>query len=205
MSAEHRNDVVEAPHLACPHALTKMSLTASSPLPSPRHTDAWAASSAQAQARNPVALRLYKVLGAKYDDDATRAALHTLSAFYAPPSFATTSTTSDPSNDEWDESNSENEPHASPSSAFLRAAARRSGDSAMRTRTHMRRDVERRLADGSRRLLAAFGDVDGRLDELQAHIGAMQTTCADAEAQLARTNDACAELLERAGSLRAQR
>jgi hypothetical protein len=69
----------------------------------------------------------------------------------------------------------------------------------------MRRDVERRLAEGSRRFLSAFGDVDGRLDELQAHIGAMQATCADAEAQLVRTNDACAELLERAGSLRAQR
>jgi hypothetical protein len=173
-------------------------------LPSPRRADAWAASSAQAQARNPVTLRLYKFLGAKYDDDATRAALHTLSDFYAPPP-SVTATTSDPSTDEWDESDSEDEAQASPSPAFLRAAARPAGDIASRARTHMRRDVERRLADGSRRFLTAFGDVDGRLDELQAHTGAMQATCADAEAQLARTNDACAELLERAGSLRAQR
>jgi hypothetical protein len=182
-----------------------MSLTASSPLPSPGRADAWAASSAQAQARNPVALRLYKVLGAKYDEDATRAALHTLSAFYAPPPSAAAAATSDPSRDEWDESDSEDEAQASPSPAFLRAVARPAGDIASRARTHMRRDVERRLADGSRRFLTAFGDVDGRLDELQAHTGAMQATCADAEAQLARTNDACAELLERAGSLRAQR
>jgi hypothetical protein len=181
-----------------------MSLTASSPLPSPGRADAWAASSAQAQARNPVALRLYKVLGAKYDDDATRAALHTLSDFYAPPP-SVAATTCDLSKDEWDESDSEDEAHASPSPAFLRAAARPAGDIASRARTHMRRDVERRLAEGSRRFLSAFGDVDGRLDELQAHIGAMQATCADADAQLARTNDACAELLERAGSLRAQR
>jgi hypothetical protein len=99
-----------------------MSAIASSPLPSPGRADAWAASSAQAQARNPVALRLYKVLGAKYDDDATRAALHTLSAFYAPPLSAAAAATSDPSTDEWDESDSEDEERTSPSPAFLRAA-----------------------------------------------------------------------------------
>jgi hypothetical protein len=144
-----------------------MSAIASSPLPSPGRADAWAASSAQAQARNPVALRLYKVLGAKYDDDAARAALHTLSDFYVPlPSVA--ATTSDPSRDEWDESDPEDETHVSASPAFLRAAARHTGDIASRARTHMRRDVERRLADGSRRFLAAFGDVDDRLDELRS-------------------------------------
>jgi hypothetical protein len=56
-----------------PHARTEMSPIASSPLPSPGRADVWAASSAQAQAQNPVALRLYTVLGAKHDDDATRA------------------------------------------------------------------------------------------------------------------------------------
>jgi hypothetical protein len=197
-----------------------MERTTSLPLPSPSTPgQGWAAQGA----RNPVSARLYKVLGARYDDDATRAALRTLSDFYAPA--PTPAVPAAHERDAWDESDSEDDAMrpapATPALAFLRD--RPAGDAAKRARTHMRRDVERRLADGSRRFLAAFGDVDDvrihppmrawpwltralqKLDELQAQIGAMKASCADAEAQLAHTNDACRDLLERAGSLREQR
>jgi hypothetical protein len=41
-----------------------------------------------------------------------------------------------------------------------------------------------------------------KLNELQAHVGSMQSRCDDAEAKLQLTNEASQTLLERAGSLR---
>ena len=44
-----------------------------------------------------------------------------------------------------------------------------------------------------------------KLNELQAHVGIMQSRCDDAETQLQLTNEASKALLERAGSLRRSR
>jgi hypothetical protein len=120
------------------------------------------------QARNPVALRLYKVLGTKYDDAGTQAALRTLSDFYAPPAplpaSASAGSRHTGNNDEWDAGDSDEDeppPSAPPVHArlpFLNDAA--PSDIAARARRGLRRDAERRLAEGSRAFLAAFRDVD---------------------------------------------
>jgi conserved oligomeric Golgi complex subunit 6 len=132
--------------------------------------DAWSS-----QARNPVSLRLYKVLGAKYDDEATKEALKTLSDFYAPaspPSVSGNTSKKGEDLDDWDESDSEDDdisppsrlvPGASastPSSNFAFLKDRPPGEVAKKARLNMRRDIERRLAEGSRKFLDAFGDVD---------------------------------------------
>lgn len=90
--------------------------------------------SASGSARNPISLRLYKVLASSFDDPSSREALETVSDFYASGS----STTSASANGD-----------------------RGVGEgAAARARRGLRRDGEEKLAEGSRKFLAAFGDVD---------------------------------------------
>ncbi|KAF7320183.1 Conserved oligomeric Golgi complex subunit 6 [Mycena kentingensis (nom. inval.)] len=153
----------------------------SSPLPAAKH-------------RNPVSLRLYKVLGTNFDDPATREALQTLSELYATPhpvlkhKDAFQPSEDDPFDDPPRLDNVPSEPA-----------------SAARARRHLRKDMEQKLADGSQKFLAAFGEVDQRLEELQQHVAAMHASCDEAENQLQLTNEASAMLLERAGSLSEER
>ena len=106
-------------------------------------------------ARNPVSLRLYKVLGATFDDDATREALSTLSDLYS-PSESTLVANGDDLHDEADETDGEKVQKDVPS--FLRGAL--PGDTAAKARKHLRRDIESKLEEGSLRFLVAFGAVD---------------------------------------------
>lgn len=174
------------------------------------------------QSRNPVSLRLYKVLGTNFDDDATREALQTLSDLYATPgpskgkeTHRATSDVDEGNDEEWIKATATHEvlPESVP------------GESAARARKNLRRDMELKLAEGSRQFLKAFGEVDQvcllvlyvveelylcilipqKLDELQEHIGAMRASCDEAEKQLQLTNEASKELLERAGHLREER
>jgi conserved oligomeric Golgi complex subunit 6 len=173
-------------------------------------------------ARNPISLRLYKVLGASFDDEATREALSTLSELYAPsgsPALHPTAKQDDTGPCEVDEAEVE---RIRDVPGFLQGAA--PGDTAAKARKHLRRDIESKLEEGSLRLLAAFGSVDQvriiivlyrlraaphhllqKLDALQTHITAMRARCEEAQAQLQSTNEACVSLLDRAGSLRDER
>ena len=138
-------------------------------------------------ARNPVSLRLYKVLGATFDDDATREALSTLSDLYAPSGPTLVAKEDDAVlHDEIDEADGEKIKDVP---SFLRGAL--AGDTAVKARKHLRRDIESKLEEGSLRFLAAFGAVDQvhlaafklifttqlpsrKLDALQVHITAMR-------------------------------
>lgn len=148
-------------------------------------------------ARNPASLRLYKVLGATFDDEATREALSTLSDLYAPSESTLVAKEDDVSHDEADEAGGDKIKDVP---SFLRGAL--PGDTAAKARKHLRRDIESKLEEGSLRFLAAFGAVDQKLDALQAHITAMRARCEEAQAQLQSTDEACKSLLDRAGSLR---
>jgi hypothetical protein len=109
-------------------------------------------------ARNPVSLRLYKVLGATFEDEATKEALSTLSDLYSPSeSRAVTSTAKEdvvvPDGvDEVDTDSAKDVP------SFLRGAP--PGDTAAKARKNLRRDIESKMEEGSLRFLAAFGVVD---------------------------------------------
>ena len=112
--------------------------------------------------RNPVALRLYKILGTNFDDEGTRQALKTVSELYG-PSLAPHPISQKPvrSNIESD-SDEEQDKNASQSTftdTFV-GSANVPGDTAARARKHLRRDVENKLTETSHKFLKAFGEVD---------------------------------------------
>ena len=183
--------------------------------------------------QNPLSIRLYKVLAANFDDDATKEALNTLAELYAPspvhPSVKSKGKEvkrerleaedylDDDSHDE-DGVSSEKSAHSDIVSLHESVP----GEIAVNARKNLRRDVESKLADSSRKFLSAFAEVDKvcnshqytirisytllqQLDTLQEHVGTMRTRCDEAQTQLHETNEACRSLLDRAGSLREQR
>ena len=83
-------------------------------------------------AGNPVHSCLYKVLGTSFDDESTKQALSTLSELYANPKAQV---------QDDDESATVD-------------------DIATRARKYLRKDLELKLAEGSRQFLVAFGQVD---------------------------------------------
>ncbi|KZT09589.1 oligomeric complex COG6 [Laetiporus sulphureus 93-53] len=164
------------------------------------------------QPHNPISLRLYKVLGANFDDEATKEALHVLSELYAPPPSASVHAKgkSVVRDDKSIDQDGLDETDASRISGKLAAsgvvaADDVSGDIAARARRNLRRDVENKLAESSRKFLLAFGEVDKQLDTLHGHLAAMRMRCDEAQVQLEETNEACKSLLDRAGSLRDER
>ncbi|KAK0210475.1 oligomeric complex COG6, partial [Desarmillaria ectypa] len=150
------------------------------------------------QSRNPVSLRLYKVLGTNFDDEATKEALRTLSDLYATPSSGKGKAIQR-GEEELDGGDEGNRLHSNDIVEIP------SGESAARARQNLRKDMEQKLAEGSRHFLAAFGEVDQKLGELQKHVDAMHASLDDAEKQLQLTNEASSSLLEKAGNLRQER
>jgi hypothetical protein len=106
---------------------------------------------ASTQGRNPISLRLYKVLGSNYEDDATREALRTLSELYVAPGSSKARDWISTDAQEMDdfEDNAVRVP--------IEAVP---GESAARARRNLRRDMENKLTEGSRQFLKAFGEVD---------------------------------------------
>ena len=117
-------------------------------------------SSWSAQARNPVSLRLYKVLGSNFEDDATKEALRTLSELYS--TEPEQSRTNDHAQLDLGDGNAldldkERNPNPRPEYVLSDTVP---GESAARARKNLRRDMEAKLAEGSRLFLNAFGEVD---------------------------------------------
>ncbi|KAJ8080656.1 Golgi transport complex subunit 6 [Marasmius tenuissimus] len=149
------------------------------------------------QPRNPVHLRLYKVLGTNFDDHATREALQTLSELYAsngPAAGVVVAEDGDLSR--------EDTPLERVPPTYVEVTP---GETAARARKHLKRDMEKQLAEGSRHFLQVFKELDSRLDVLQNHVSVMHQYCDEAEKHLKLTNEASKSLLEKAGNLREER
>lgn len=150
-------------------------VASSSSLPSqPTEKRQQPSTSSSSHTRNPVALRLYKVLSTNFEDAATREALQTLSDLYAP----LTSTSAKgkepvkPIADEFaddvddDEDEDEDVDVASHDGTMKILSGGQPtgevvpGEIAARARKHLRRDMEKKLAEGSRQFLKALGEVD---------------------------------------------
>ncbi|KAI5122053.1 hypothetical protein M0805_006037 [Coniferiporia weirii] len=151
--------------------------------------------------RNPVSLRLYKVLGTSYNDPAIRDALETLSELYSAPESTKGKAVERDARLEDDDLTILNSTAVKASGKLVSSGS----GTAARARKSLRRDAELKLAQGSRQFLRAFQDVDKHLNVLQEHIDAMRLRCDEAQSQLHSTNEACMSLLERAGGLRAAR
>ena len=113
------------------------------------------------QARNPVSLRLYKVLSTNFDDEETRQALRTLTELYATPSTkgkeASTASLDDADDDFTQDTAASGFDSGQNSTMLMESVP---GESAARARKKLRRDMENKLAEGSRKFLEALGEVD---------------------------------------------
>jgi conserved oligomeric Golgi complex subunit 6 len=115
------------------------------------------------QPRNPISLRLYKVLGTNFSDDGTKAALRTLSDLYVPTSASSKGKEVQRNVDELEDDDVEDDLSWGKSSVTHDSSIVTEsipGESAARARKNLRRDMENKLADGSRQFLKAFGEVD---------------------------------------------
>lgn len=155
------------------------------------------ASNTPIQGKNPIALRLYKILGTNFDDGATREALQTLSEFYK--HSGTSKKTLPGSSLEYKH---DEDLGTTRKPAVFNAV---SGELAARARKNLRRDMENKLAEGSQQFLKALGEVDEKVMELQKHVDMMRASCDEAETHFERTRHASKDLLQRAGSLREER
>lgn len=106
------------------------------------------------QSRNPVAARLYKVLNTKFNDEETGLALQTLSELYATTSPAKELPSGRNVIEDIEEQIHGQDNSASP--LFENVP----GESAARARKDMRKDMEKKLAEGSRQFLVTLGEVD---------------------------------------------
>ena len=106
------------------------------------------------QPRNPVSLRLYKVLSTNFDDNDTRQALGTLSELYATPKSKDTLAVVEDLDDD-------DEVFCDSVDASTTALAESvPGESAVKARKYLRRDMENKLTEGSKKFLQALGEVD---------------------------------------------
>ncbi|KAF8548578.1 oligomeric complex COG6 [Imleria badia] len=174
-----------------------MSLAVSTPSPTP-------------SSRNPITLRLRKILGTTFTDPTTTEALQTLSHLYSTPSTSVTAHVQSPEqnanaddddDDSWSDLDSEGTAPRDGASGHTNV----SNETAVRARKNLQKDLENKLAEGSQHFLKAFGEVDQKLDDLQKIVTEMRQYCDDAEAQLKLTEEASRSLLEQAESLRDER
>jgi len=136
-----------------------MSLAVSTPSPS---TPAQHAAPSTPTPRNPITLRLRKILGTTFTDPATTEALQTLSYLYSTPSVSDAAIQSlehnaDGDNDDsWSDLDSEGTAPRDGISGHSDVA----NETAARVRKNLQRDLENKLAEGSQHFLKAFGEVD---------------------------------------------
>ncbi|KAF5351607.1 hypothetical protein D9757_015072 [Collybiopsis confluens] len=161
------------------------------------------------QSRNPISSRLHKVLGTNFDDVSTRDALRTLSQLYASESSGSSGSELGKKGKQvlghdlsaGDEDDADyHKPR--PTAQFAESTP---GEAATKARNNLKRDMELKLADGSRHFLNVLSQVDERLVALQKHVSAMHKSSDEAEKHLQLTNETSQSLLERAGNLREER
>ncbi|KAG1863597.1 oligomeric complex COG6 [Suillus subalutaceus] len=183
-----------------------MSVQARSPVPPPSSLSVPSRNAgtpvSASQTRNPITIRLRKILGTNFIDEATTEALRTLSELYGTQSTSVSGskaqTNGTDSDDDWSDEDAD---------VGLVVEDHREGlnETASRARKNLRRDLENKLAQGSQQFLQAFSEVDQKLDELQNHVAAMRIACDEAETQLRLSSEASQSLLDRAESLRSER
>ena len=103
------------------------------------------------QSRNPVSLRLYKVLSTNFDDEDTQQALGTLSDLYVTPKSKDALVVVEDVDDEV---------FCDSTDGLSVLAEAVPGESTAKARKYLWKDMESRLAEGSRKFLEALGEVD---------------------------------------------
>lgn len=125
---------------------------------SPSNTNSERRTSQTPQSRNPVALRLYKVLNTNFDNEETRQALQTLSDIYASPKGKSEVLDVAAVTDDIEDVIGSENTHVSTMRTML--VENVPGELAARARKNLRKDIENTLVDTSKNFLVALGEVD---------------------------------------------
>ncbi|KAK4056417.1 Golgi transport complex subunit 6 [Microbotryomycetes sp. JL221] len=143
--------------------------------------------------RNPLLVKVNRLLSANLDDTGTKAALDTLGEFSLSSSPHHTTTVASGSD-------------------TLADAIKGSRNVTTSAATHkplqrgeLRKQVERNMAQGSQDFLMAFSQVNEKLSMLQTHLDEMHLCCDQVQTQLEKANSGTKYLLEHAQGLRQQR
>lgn len=112
--------------------------------------------------RNPITLRLRKILGTTFTDPATTEALQTLSQLYNTPSasIAALSHIQSPEQNVNDDDDDDSWSDLGSEGTAPRDSVDVANETVARVRKNLQRDLEHRLAEGSQHFLKAFGEVD---------------------------------------------
>ncbi|KDE04704.1 hypothetical protein MVLG_04843 [Microbotryum lychnidis-dioicae p1A1 Lamole] len=172
--------------------------TISRPSPSSHASPGLSASpSSASSSRNPLHLKVNRLLSANLEDAGTRAALDTLGELELEQQTQVGSS-----------SRASQEPPTTTNGGLngrTTAATTTAAGAPMIKRGALRTQVETQMAQASTEFLQAFSDVDAKLGLLQSHLDAMHTCCDQVEQQLASTNSGTRYLLEHVEGLRQQR
>ncbi|CEQ42063.1 SPOSA6832_03834, partial [Sporobolomyces salmonicolor] len=140
-------------------------------VPSNRTSSARSApSSSLTASRNPLQLKVNRLLSSNLDDAGTRAALDTLGQI--------------------------EQGGLEPNGRAIGSALKRGG---------LRKEIDGRMAQGSKEFLEAFSEVNDKLSMLQSHLDAMHVCCDEVQTELDKANQGTRYLLEHAEGLRQQR
>ncbi|SGY81921.1 BQ5605_C009g05534 [Microbotryum silenes-dioicae] len=156
-----------------------------------------ASPSSASSSRNPLHLKVNRLLSANLEDAGTRAALDTLGELELEPQTQVGSS-----------SRASQEPPTTTNGGLngrTTAATTTAAGTPMIKRGALRTQVETQMAQASTEFLQAFSDVDAKLGLLQSHLDAMHTCCDQVEQQLASANSGTRYLLEHVEGLRQQR
>ncbi|KAK4051597.1 Golgi transport complex subunit 6 [Microbotryomycetes sp. JL201] len=152
--------------------------------------------SSSASSRNPLLVKVNRLLSANFDDAGTKAALDTLGEFQ---------------NDRLQLDDTGEDGNVAAGTTTAQASNRRASPHALK-RGGLRKQVENKMAQGSQEFLEAFGQVNDvgqtrlvKLSVLQSHLDAMHVCCDQVQAQLEKANTGTKYLLEHAEGLRQQR
>lgn len=143
-----------------------MSTMISSPPPPPARSlsqsgpSSFMGPSSLSSRNNPISLRIYKAIGTTFDDPGSREALEIVSSLYA-PSTSNNVKGKGKAQEEQDVLGGQDPlGHEDVDEDIFSRRRTLKGQSAAMARRHLKRDVERKLADGSHKFLKAFGEVD---------------------------------------------
>ncbi|GAA5901349.1 Golgi transport complex subunit COG6 [Sporobolomyces salmoneus] len=125
--------------------------------------------------RNPLNLKVHRLLTSNLEDAGTRAALETLGEL----------------------EHAEKDSGEGVQGGGIKAALERGGG--------LRKEIDARMTQGSKEFLKAFSQVNDKLSMLQSHLDAMHVCCDEVQSELDKANKGTRYLLEHAEGLRQQR
>ncbi|TNY22049.1 oligomeric Golgi complex subunit 6 [Rhodotorula diobovata] len=134
----------------------------------------------------PLHRKVTRLLSANFEDAGTRAALDTLGQLER----------AEPADHQTDDKATKVQVGAAQQAKGIRGALKRGG---------LRKEVDGKMAEGSREFLDAFSEVNDKLSMLQSHLDAMHVCCDEVQTELERANQGTRYLLEHAEGLRQQR